>query len=185
MSRWPSGLRLRYFIPCASKVAWVQAPVAPKISFMNLIFYLAPECISEYDQTYSWSKTYLGKTTSKSCHFLKLFCPRWNDKKLYLGWRTNHYFCSDHFYWWFEFLSPIFNVTFNLIATSTSQWCYKVFLQSENSTNLENEDTMSPKWKFPNKKNTSASFLLHTLYMRSLFLYFIDDRTCLFFSMSH
>ena len=44
MSRWPSGLRLRYFIPRRSKVAWVQAPVAPKISFMNLIFYLAPEC---------------------------------------------------------------------------------------------------------------------------------------------
>ena len=135
-----------------------------------------------------WSiflRKFLKKDISKCCHFLNFFSPRWNDKKLYLGWRTNHYFCSDHSYWWFEFLSPIFNVTFNLIATSTSKWCYKVFLQSENSTNLENEDTMSPKWKCPNKKNTSASFLLHTLYMRSLFLYFIDDRTCLFFSMSH
>ena len=44
MSRWPSGLRHRQII-LATKVAWVRSPVPPKISFLNLIFYLAPECI--------------------------------------------------------------------------------------------------------------------------------------------
>ena len=42
MSRWPSGLRHRQII-LATKVAWVRSPVPPKISFLNLIFYLAPE----------------------------------------------------------------------------------------------------------------------------------------------